>query len=174
MSTRKKMLVSGLALSMTLAAAAFAAAAKPQEFVNQAGAAGLYEVRAAEVARQKAQDAKLRQFADQMVNDHQKANQELRELAKTKDWTVPAALDPEHQQMVDRLGGLEGAEFDREYARQQLQAHEEAVALFQEQSESGTDPQLKAWATGKLPTLRNHLGHARELGDAESDEDARR
>jgi putative membrane protein len=169
-----KMLVSSLALSMTMAAAVFAAAPEPQEFVSQAGIAGLYEVRAAEVAREKAQDAKLREFADQMVNDHQKANQELRELAKLKDWTVPAALDPEHQQMVDRLGGLEGAEFDREYARQQLQAHEQAVALFEEQSEAGTDSQLKAWASGKLPTLRNHLGHARQLGDAARDGDAGR
>jgi putative membrane protein len=161
--TWKRMLVANLGLSLAMATGALAAG-DPQEFTSKAGTAGLYEVRAAEVARQKAQDGETRQFADQMINDHQKANQELRDLAKTKSWTLPASLDAKHQEMLDRLGRLQGAEFDREYAKQQLQAHQEAVSLFKEQSERGTDSQLKAWASGKLPTLQKHLEHARELG----------
>ena len=166
--TWRRMLAASLGLSLAMASGALAAG-DPQEFTHKAGTAGLYEVRAAEVARQKAQDAETREFADQMINDHKKANQELRDLAKTKSWTLPAALDTKHQEMVDRLGKLEGAEFDREYAKQQLKAHEEAVRLFKEQSERGTDPQLKTWASGKLPTLEKHLEHARELGSNGAD-----
>ena len=162
--TWKQAFVLSVALGFGMATAALAASADPQEFATKAGGAGLYEVRAAEVAKEKAQDPETREFAEQMVKDHQKANQELRDLAKTKGWTLPAALDKEQQQLVDRLGKLEGADFDREYAKQQLQAHEEAVKLFKAQSEGGTDAQLKAWAKGKLPTLQRHLEHAQELG----------
>ena len=155
--------VVNLVLGLALATGAIAAPGDPEEFATKAAAAGLYEVRAAEVARQKAQGAETREFADQMINDHKQANQELWDLAKERNWSLPAALETKHQEMVDRLGNLQGVQFDQEYARQQLQAHQEALTLFEEQSERGTDPQLKAWANDKLPTLQNHLEHAREL-----------
>ena len=157
-----------LALALAVTAKAWAAE-DPQAFVTQAGTAGLYEVRAAEVARQKAKDAEVRAFADEMIKDHEKANQELRALATKREWKLPGALDAKHQGLLDRLGKLDGSEFEEEYAKQQLQAHEEAVTLFEEQSEKGTDPQLKNWAGEKLGTLQTHLRHARLLDrDAES------
>jgi putative membrane protein len=164
--THSMTVVGGVLLAFVLATGASAATDAPQSFEKKAGAAGLYELRAAELARDKARDEDVREFADEMLKDHQKADQELRSLAKKRSWTVPAALEPKHQQMIDRLGKLEGADFEREYAQQQLQAHEEAVALFKEQSERGSDPELKAWATEKVPTLQEHLEHAEDLGDA--------
>ncbi len=162
--TRQGAFVWSCILSLGLTSGALAAAGSDaQDFATRAAAAGLYEVRAAEVARQKAQDPRTRELADQMLQDHQKANRELRDVAKARNWSLPAALEPEHQQMVDRLASLEGTAFDREFARQMRQSHQEAVALFTEQSERGTDLQLKTWAAGKLPTLESHLEEARAL-----------
>src|SRR5687767_821977 len=105
--------VGSVALALGLAAGAWAAG-DPQGFVTQAGTAGLYEVRAAEVAQQKAKSAAVRTFADEMIKDHEKANQELRALATKRDWKVPAALDAKHQGLLDRLRKLEGSEFEEE------------------------------------------------------------
>jgi putative membrane protein len=163
--SKSRMCAGSLTLGLALATGAWAAA-DPQSFVTKAGTAGQYEVRAAEVARQKAESADVRQFADEMVNDHEKANQELGALATQRNWTLPASLDAKHQGMLDRLRKLDGFEFEREYAKQQLQAHQEAVVLFEEQSERGTDLQLKAWARKKLETLQTHLQHAMQLASS--------
>ncbi len=153
---------------IALSVAAGTAFAAPQDFVKKAGVAGLYEVRAAEMARDKAQSESVREFAGMMLDDHRKANDELRALAKKRSWNVPAELDAKHEALVERLQGLEGAEFEREYALQQLQAHEQAVALFKEEGESGKDPELKAWAAQKVPTLQEHLEEAQALRPGET------
>jgi putative membrane protein len=161
-------LTAGGALIALSLAAAVALAAPPQEFVNKAGGAGLYEVRAAELAREKAQTQSVREFAGKMAEDHRKANEELRALAKKRSWNLPAELDPKHKELVDRLAKLQGADFEREYARQQREAHEQAVALFKEESQSGKDPELKAWATQQLSTLQDHLEDAEALRPGEA------
>jgi putative membrane protein len=45
----------------------------------------------------------------------------------------------------------------------QIQAHEEAVTLFEEYSRSGTDLELQAWASKTLPALEERLEHAKKL-----------
>ncbi len=158
----------GAVLALSLTTGAALAAAAPQDFVKKAGVAGLYEVRAAELARDKAQSESVREFAGRMLDDHRKANEELRALAKKRSWNVPAELDPKHKELLDRLAGLQGADFEREYASQQLQAHEQAVVLFKEEGETGKDPELKAWAMQKLSTLQGHLEEAQALRPGET------
>lgn len=164
--TTQRWTMSGALLALSLAAGV-AWADAPQEFVKKAGVAGLYEVRAAELARDKAQSESVREFSGMMLDDHRKANEELRTLAKKRSWNMPAELDPKHKQLVDRLANLQGAEFEREYAQQQLAAHEQAVALFKEQGETGKDPELKAWAMQKLSTLQEHLEEVQALRPGE-------
>jgi putative membrane protein len=160
--SKRSMAGAGTLLALSLAAGV-ALAAAPQDFVKKAGVAGLYEVRAAELARDKAQTESVREFAGMMLDDHRKANDELRALAKKRTWNVPAELDSKHEELIERLAGLQGADFEREYAMQQLQAHEQAVALFRKEGETGKDPELKAWAMQKLATLQSHLEEAQAL-----------
>jgi putative membrane protein len=163
--SKRRIAIGAAALALSLAAGV-ALADSPQSFVKKAGVAGLYEVRAAELARDKAQGKDVREFAGMMLDDHRKANEELRMLGKKRSWNVPAELDTKHQKLIERLESLSGADFEREYAHQQLQAHEQAVALFSKESERGTDPELKGWATQKLPTLKSHLEEAQALEGA--------
>jgi len=136
---------------------------QPQEFVQKAGIAGLYEVQAAALARDRAQDGDVRKFAGEMTQDHGAANKELQLLSNQRQWAMPSTLDQKHQQLIDRLSSLKGAEFDREYVKQQLAAHEQAVSLFEQQARAGSDADLKKWASGKVDTLKAHLEHAQEL-----------
>jgi putative membrane protein len=56
-----------------------------------------------------------------------------------------------------------GAAFDRGFIEAQVKAHQEAIALFEKQSNSGNDGDLKAFAQKQLPALRNHLKQAQDL-----------
>jgi putative membrane protein len=72
-------------------------------------------------------------------------------------------MGPKHQKLMDRLSGLSGAEFDREYMKQMVKDHEDAVSDFQKQSTRGKDSDIRAFAARTLPTLQEHLRMAREI-----------
>ncbi len=134
-------------------------------FVKKASCGGMAEVKAAETALQKASDANVKQFAQRVVDDHAKANRELEDLASRKGWKVEKTIEEKHQKELDKLNGMSGQEFDKAYMDCQLKAHEEAVKLFKQESKSGQDPDLKAWATKTLPTLEEHLRLAQSASE---------
>jgi putative membrane protein len=133
------------------------------KFVEKATIGGLFEVQSSQLAAQKAQNDQVKQFAQQMVTDHTAANQELTAAAQQKQIQQPSALDQKHADLLKKLEGASGEEFDKEYSKAQLGAHKEAVQLFEKASSSAQDPDLKAWAAKTLPKLKEHLDMAKQL-----------
>jgi putative membrane protein len=134
----------------------------PATFVKNAALGGLTEVTLSKAAAAKSQDPKIRKFADQMVHDHSKANDELTTLARKKGLEVPVSLDAKHQAVVQKLSHESGAGFDRAYSKQMMTDHEKTVALFQEATRS-SDPDVAAFAKKTLPTLQQHEQMADQL-----------
>jgi putative membrane protein len=137
-----------------------------QAFMKQAAIAGMAEVEHGRLAAQNASASDVKQFGQQMVDDHGKANEELKALAAKKNVTLPPALDAKHQTMHDKLSKLKGAAFDKAYMDGQVQAHQQAVTLFQREAKAGKDPDVKAWAEKTLPQLQQHLKMARNVTPA--------
>src|SRR5207248_1514474 len=104
----------------------------------------------------KGQSTEVKQFARKMVEDHSKANMELKQLAEKKNLALPTKIDATHQVVYDKLVKLEGAAFDKEYMHAMAADHDDAVKLFKEQSRSGTDPELKSFAMKTLPIIEKH------------------
>ncbi|HVS73559.1 MAG TPA: DUF4142 domain-containing protein [Phycisphaerae bacterium] len=132
------------------------ATAADQRFFDQAGAGGMYEVEAGQLALQKSSDTQVRNIAQRMVTDHTKANDELMSLARSEGVALNAAPTADQQQMLKQLQGMQGSDFDREYLRQQKTAHEQTIALFQGATQNTSQP-VRMWASKTLPTLREHL-----------------
>lgn len=132
-------------------------------FITQAGMGGLDEVQDGQIALQKATRPAVRQFAQQIVTDHTQVNQQLTALAQRKGVTPPTAPDPQQAAEAQKLQGLRGRAFDREYVRDQLTDHQQAIALFQQEAQQGTDPDVKAFAEQTLPALQQHLQMAQAL-----------
>lgn len=126
-------------------------------FVMKAAQGGLAEVEAGKLAQRKAQDEAVKRFAQHMVDDHSKANEELASLARSKNVDVPSALDRQHKARMERLEKLSGPAFDREYMKLMVNDHGKTVADFEKHSKGGKDGELKQWAGSKLPALREHL-----------------
>ncbi len=135
------------------------------EFAVEAAAGSLLEIRLGELAQTKATSPQVKEFAKMMVDDHTKASEELKALAQQKGITLPASLSSEHQKKYDDLNEKQGAEFDREYMNLMVKAHEDDVDEFEDQAEKGKDAELKAWASGKVTTLRHHLEMAKTTRD---------
>lgn len=139
--------------------------ADPATFVKKAGEGGLAEVALSKAAKATSQDPKIKEFADQMLRDHGKANDELKSMAQSKGLPVPTTLDAEHQAALQKLSHLKGSEFDTAYAKQMQMDHEKTIALFRG-AEQSKDPNLAAFAKKTLPTLTEHDHMANSLPGA--------
>jgi putative membrane protein len=135
-------------------------------FVKEAAIGGLTEVELGKVAAQKASSDAVKQFGQKMVDDHSKANDQLKEVATKAGFEVPASPDSKHQRRIDKLSKLSGTEFDRAYIKDQLKDHKEDVNKFQQEAQGGTNPAIKNFAAQALPTLQQHLQMVQQLKDA--------
>jgi putative membrane protein len=133
-------------------------------FFKNAGASGLAEVEASKLALEQSSSAKVKKFAQQMVDDHTRANEELEGLKSgDKGYSLVQSPKPDSQKMIDAMSRMRGAEFDKAYAKMMVADHEEAVAIFETEVEKGSNPDLKAFAKKTLPTLKHHLQMAKAL-----------
>jgi putative membrane protein len=133
------------------------------EWVVQAGNAGLAEVQMGNLALQKAQSADVKAFAQRMVTDHSKGNEELQQIVTAKGLTLPAEISGEHKAGLEHLTGLSGAEFDKAYMQHMVADHDKAVTLFENGSTTAQDPDIKAYASKNLPILQEHATLAKEV-----------
>ncbi len=132
-------------------------------FIMDAAMGGLMEVELGRVATEKGASEAVKQFGQRMVDDHSKANAELMSLASSKGMTLPTAIDEKHREQVTKLSAMSGAEFDRAYINMMVSDHNKDVAEFEKESTKGGDPDLKAFATKTLPTLKEHQQMAKVL-----------
>lgn len=128
-----------------------------------ASAAGDAEVIAARLAQPQGQSAKVKNFAAAMLRDHAKANRQLKGLAQKDGYTMPAAPTQEQETGLAKLRPLHGKDFDAAYAQMAVKDHRDAAPLFQAESTSGSDGDLKAFAQQTLPVLQHHLALANAL-----------
>ena len=127
------------------------------DFAVKAANGGMLEMEVARLAREKARNTEVKEFAAMLMSDHQKANDELKALAGRKNITLPARLGDDEQNHVDELAKLSGTEFDKKFVDLMVEDHEKDVKLFQEAADDADDADLKAFAAKTLPSLRKHL-----------------
>jgi putative membrane protein len=137
--------------------------ADARDFMTGAGGSGTAEVELGRLAQDKATSAEVRQFAEMMVRDHSKANEELKQIAEREGVQLPSAMDERHRDQHDRLARLSGAEFEREYMTIMVDNHKSSVERFERQANEGSDTELKQFAAKTLPTVRQHLERAQQI-----------
>lgn len=132
-------------------------------FVEKASTGGMVEVQEGQLAQNQAQSADVKAFGQHMVADHTEAGQKLKSIVDAEGVPAPTDLDKADQKQIDALQKKSGAGFDKQYLKGQLAAHQKTVALFQQEASSGSDPQLKQFASDTLPTLQHHLSDVEAL-----------
>ena len=176
--------VVGLAATLLLSAAGVATAQQEiqvakldqdspdAKFLADAVRGDLAEVKMGELAQERGQSEGVRELGEMLVEDHSKAMKETAELAQDLGVIPPAQPTAEQTQKHDALARLSGAEFDREFAAEMVKAHEETIAKYEKQAQSG-DSEVAKHAEDLLPTLEQHLAMARRLesGAAQSHDD---
>jgi putative membrane protein len=156
-----------LLIVMALATASWAgqqkASASDSAFAVKMAQVGIAEVELGKLATQKAMREDVKKFGQQMVDDHSKANDELKAVATKKNITLPSDTDAEHKALYDRLSKLSGAAFDQAYLKAMVDGHRKVAADVRKEQKSGSDAELKEFAGKTLPTVEAHLKHAEGL-----------
>jgi len=135
-------------------------------FVKEAADGGLAEVELGKLAADKASSDAVKQFGQKMVDDHSKANDQLKQLASQKQIDLPQEPSAKHKAMMARLQKLSGADFDKAYVSEMLKDHQHDVSAFQQESSSAADPDIKNFASQTLPTLQEHLKQVQSLSSS--------
>jgi putative membrane protein len=129
----------------------------------KAAQGGMAEVALGQLAVSHASNGKVKEFGQRMIDDHTKANTELKQVASHKGETVPSQVDPKDQATMDRLSKLNGNQFDGAYMNDMVKDHKMDIAEFKKEASGGDDPEVKAFASKTLPTLEDHLKMAEEI-----------
>src|SRR5215468_4069630 len=132
-------------------------------FVKKAAQSGLAEVELGQLATQKASTEEVKKFGQRMVDDHTKANEELKQVAAQKNIDVPQQLDAKDKATKARLEKLSGEHFDKAYMKNMVNDHQKDVAEFERASKTVKDPAIKNFAQQTLPTLKDHLKEAEKI-----------
>jgi putative membrane protein len=125
-----------------------------------------YEIEAARVAEVEGRDPRVRSFAQQMIVDHARLDEDLRRAAAASGMSPPQpGMSSDEAALLSSLQSVRGADFDRTYARQQALAHAQAVAVEGSFATAGLDPNLRKAAQSALPMIQDHLRGAQQLRD---------
>ncbi len=135
------------------------------DFVSQAAASDLYEIEAGQLAAEKATDGDIKAFGQMLATDHRRSSEELKAAAGGLGpaVSVPTALPTDKQARIDALRAANGAEFDRLFLTQQVEAHSAALELLNSYASGGDAEPLKAFAAKAAPVVEGHLEKARTL-----------
>jgi putative membrane protein len=127
------------------------------------------EIDAGKMALEKSQNAEVKKFAQQMVDEHGSALADVQALARAKNVTLPDGAGAMAKTKAIALKALSGNLFDKEYAKRAgVGDHESTVKLLQKMQKDGKDSDLKALAGKMLPTVEQHLEMARALAASTS------
>jgi putative membrane protein len=132
-------------------------------WVSEAAGMSATEIALAGLAERRATSSEVKMLAAELRRDHTASSEELKGLATRKQWAFPQSIDTLHAQALQALDRSQSSEFDRAYVDAMVASHEKALASFRIAATSAGDPELKAWAAKQLPTLEEHLEHARRL-----------
>jgi putative membrane protein len=135
-------------------------------FAKKAAIGGMAEVALGDLAAGKGLGAKVKAFGKMMMLDHGKANAELTAIAQKKHISLPSILDAGHRTKNDSLSKLTGKAFDKAYVSTMIADHQQTLTLMRTEAQSGTDPELKAFAAKTAPVVQMHLTEITKIHDS--------
>jgi putative membrane protein len=148
-----------------IAASVFAQTVKTDahSFLEQAAEGQQIEISLGQLAAQRAVNEQVKDFGEQMVEDHKKGSQQIEQLAMKGGVQLSPGVSEERKLKVNKLSQLSGHAFDRAYIDYILEDHETIVDEFQRRVETMQDQDIKQWIASTLPALQGHRERARQV-----------
>ena len=122
------------------------------------------EMDLARLAKERATNGDVKDYADMIVDDHGAALKNINKILKDKDIHESAQAKPEDSQAeLARLQAMSGAEFDREFMGAMVLGHQKALDSLHNDEASVQNPDMKDYIHDLIPKVQKHLEKAQEL-----------
>lgn len=148
------------------------------QFMVSAAAGNLYEIQTSQAALEKSNNAAVRAYAQQMIDMHTNAQNQLAALAQARSIPLPTQPDPPQRAIRDRLRAFPNAApsadttlFDQLYGKAQLDGHQLELDVFNSylKTPQADDQGVKDYAAANQPMIVQHRDGARGLPQPPSD-----
>lgn len=153
--------------SFTALIAAADLSSNDKSFLEHAVEGNNAEIALANLALKKTARSDINAFANRIVTDHQKANEQLKTIAAANHIEMPAGMGLKYKAEQARLTMLSGRDFDAGYINTMVDDHQSDIADYQQNVEYGADADLKRYASMTIPILKQHLSMAKMLQSVE-------
>jgi putative membrane protein len=125
-------------------------------FIHKAAEGGMAEIQLSQLAVQKSSSDEVKQFAQKMVDDHTMLNDSMKPIADQMGVKPPTKLAKKDQAELDKLNGLSGDDFDKEYLAYMVKDHHSDVRDFKQEDAMAGNSDLKAAVDKGLPVIQQH------------------
>ncbi|SEW39093.1 putative membrane protein [Chitinophaga sp. YR573] len=126
------------------------------DFLVNAASGGMMEVQLGQLAQSNSTNQRVKAFGAMMIKDHGEGSITLKDLASSKNVTLPATVSNHQQKVIDNLRKKKGVNFDKTYIHAMVSDHKDDIDEFEKEGRKGTDLQIMTFANDNLTMLRRH------------------
>lgn len=134
-----------------------------KKFLTMASEGNAAEISLGNLALQKSSNPDVKEFAQRMVDDHTKLQEQAKPVAEQLGVTPPSQPSAKQQALMTKLQAANGADFDKQYAHAMVEDHREDDKEFKKEETSGKNQSVKDLATQGEPIIAQHLQMAEAL-----------
>jgi putative membrane protein len=132
-------------------------------FVSKAMQGSLAEVQLGQLTLQKSNNAQVKEFAQRMIDDHTKLNEQMKPVAQQLGVTVPDQISKGDRKTIAKLQALSGSAYDQAYIKDMVKDHKQDLNEFQMEASSGQDQTAKDAANQGSKVIAQHLQMAQQM-----------
>ena len=128
---------------------------------------GMFEVQAGAVGAKQGSTQDIKDQGATEAHDHELVGHNLKSIASAVGITFPTTLKPTFQTELEQLEAASGPAFDALYLKDMENIHAKDGAAFAREAETGTNPDLRAFAAETHRIVLRHIGELKAIGPAE-------
>jgi putative membrane protein len=132
-------------------------------FVKKAMQGSIAEVQLGELTLQKSNNDQVKQFAQKMIDDHTKLNEQMRSIALQLRVDIPTEVSKKDKSVINKMQALSGSPYDEAYIKDMVKDHKQDLSEFEMEASNGHDPGVKYTAMQGSKTISEHLQLAEQL-----------
>jgi len=134
-----------------------------KKFLAMAAQSDQNEIALSQLAEQKATNPAVKAFAEKMVKEHTQMTASMKPYADSWGLTAPTGPDADAQKELDKLNGLSGNDFDKEYMDQMVTDHTKALKAFTTEAKDTKDVKFQAAVIKGKTAVAAHKNMAYDL-----------
>jgi putative membrane protein len=134
------------------------------QFIREVSQDHTMQVQMAELAKDRARDSRVREFAERIIRDHTRMQNQWDAMLERNDVSHRTVLGPRHREKVDLLKPEKGKNFDRAYMTTVIRQHDDEISYWRKEGRATRSPQVRNLVNNDLPILEQHFAEAKRVG----------